>query len=121
MAICEGCGKEIHWYESNNRCPECSATYEYMMKHPTDRMKELLGNNTIFFRYEEDFLPLVAIQRQKMESKISVAEASERTDAEWDRIRKELNPTPEEFEKRRREIMAKRSAALPSVYDDLLK
>ncbi len=121
MAICEGCGKEIRWYESNNRCPECSAAYEYMVEHPTDRMKELLGDNIIFFEYEEDFLPLVAIQRQKMEGKISAAEASKRTDAEWDRIRKKHNPTPEEFEERRREIVAKRSTATPSVYDDLLK
>lgn len=119
--VCAGCGKEIPWYASHNRCPKCYPIYEYMIDHPTDRMKKLLGDNTIFFRYEEDFLPLVAIQEEKMEGKIGAAKASERTDTEWDRIRKELNPTPEEFEKRRREIMAKRSSAPPSVYDDLLK
>lgn len=119
--VCEGCGKEIHWYESHNRCPECYSAYEYMIEHPTEQIKALLGDNVIFLRYEEDFLPLVAIQRQKMEGKISDIEAKSQTEVEWERIRKRRNPTPEEFEECRRKVIAERHAVAPSVYDDLFK
>lgn len=118
MALCNGCGKEIKWTECC--CPDCRRAYNDILENPPLKLIEMLGEDNIYaFDYDRDYLPLVAIETRASNGEISKSEAQYRKDAEWKRIRRERNPTREEFDEDLRRGAAARTARRQSVYDSI--
>lgn len=115
---CLGCGEMIFMHDK--WCGECRQRFDHLMKHPSKKMKEMLGEYRLqSFDYVEDYLPLIAINRRKCNGEITAAEAQRQEDAQWERIRRTRNPTPEEFmeDVRRKEAERAKMPIKPNIYD----
>lgn len=117
VATCKGCGREFNWTEE--WCPDCYWEFQSILDNPPQQLIELLGEENLgLLDYDRDFLPLVAIEKQAADGIISKEEAKRKKNIELERIRKQYNPTREEFDdemRRRAEARGEKS----SFYDTL--